>query len=353
MPVPQMLAKEAETSHSGEISMIRRKGKRRAPEPDEEEADDRMDQDTDDDPPTQSAAETDEAPMTLSEIREVLDTRDPENPLENARIAEKGLRALRQHFSAINTTSAAKKDFEALEAVVRNLLMTADRMGTGFTVMSHEGFRTNLQTILAAEDSLANRQRPGLNFVSIGRLALRFAGPTPRPSFVLGCTAKQARVYRVPQRRPREVHETAVTAAEGVNQEENNPSGTDNIAGEINRVLKRHKPDGCMLFSLVWNPENFGQTIENLFALSFLVKRGKVKIYNNADGLPMAANVKERADGATGEADSHATRKQFIWELDFRKWKAITEKFNIENGLLRNRSEAQQERIYRRTRRTT
>jgi hypothetical protein len=82
---------------------------------------------------------------------------------------------------------------------------------------------------------------------------------------------------------------------------------------------------GPSLFEYVINPDSFGQTVENLFYVSFLIKEGSIGITADDDGLPTLSksfrvhaseprfdcddsNVLCRSDRATRYRDA-ATRK--------------------------------------------
>jgi hypothetical protein len=43
---------------------------------------------------------------------------------------------------------------------------------------------------------------------------------------------------------------------------------------------------GVSLFDYVVNPQSFGQTVENLFYVSFLIKEGSFGVQNDSEGLP-------------------------------------------------------------------
>ena len=54
---------------------------------------------------------------------------------------------------------------------------------------------------------------------------------------------------------------------------------------ELYRLLQQHGP--ISIHRLLINPQSFGQTVENWFHLSFLVKDGRVKVTSGTDGMLM------------------------------------------------------------------
>jgi len=53
----------------------------------------------------------------------------------------------------------------------------------------------------------------------------------------------------------------------------------------VSELLREHSP--INLFEFVINPTSFGQTIENIFYLSFSVRDARAKIEDDANGLPV------------------------------------------------------------------
>ncbi len=71
----------------------------------------------------------------------------------------------------------------------------------------------------------------------------------------------------------------------GVDDEAEEDMGEEELA-ELFRRYHITRDGHVSLFEFAINPESFGQTVENLFYISFLVREGSVAIGKDADGLP-------------------------------------------------------------------
>lgn len=142
---------------------------------------------------------------------------------------------------------------------------------------------------------------------------------------------RRKRVVRDPNqmRKPQELREDDIARQEN--------ETTKNVV-QISNILDQCEQDRVNLFELVINPESFGQTIENIFYLSFLVRDGKVSIaevdVNNPDdslheddrtGLRDNANIQpmvELTEVPTAEDyQAGLLKKQMVMELDMAMWR--------------------------------
>ena len=144
----------------------------------------------------------------------------------------------------------------------------------------------------------------------------------PVPGFLLGPLSVQKRVRKASQRReklqkrdPKDAARPEELQLKDLEQNENSSLKTicervraqlgqecdarmqrvqeeavdDMQDDEVQEMMARHgvAEDGSIpLFEFVINPKSFGQTVENLFYISFLIKEGGAGISSDSDGMP-------------------------------------------------------------------
>ncbi|KAF2100415.1 Nse4-domain-containing protein [Rhizodiscina lignyota] len=93
---------------------------------------------------------------------------------------------------------------------------------------------------------------------------------------------------------------------------------------------------GIPLFEFAINPNSFGQSVENLFYVAFLIKDGHAAIFADENGLPLVRAVREQRTVEQQRADK-VTKRQAIISLDYPRWQQLIELFDIKEPLIPHR----------------
>lgn len=233
----------------------------------------------------------------------------------------------------------------------------------------------------------------GMNWDWLGRAAcFRHTARPAVSGFLLGPLSVQKRTRQITQRRAREhIDPTQAVRPQELREEDLDKQETSNLTAmctSINKLLgktrdhgekaaedtlmqiddpshdqvqsvmaKHHIADdaGVPLFKFCINPKSFGQSVENLFYLSFLVRDGTVGIATDSRGLPtlrmlfISAGDRLKANSQTPDpsipfAPSEAQRRgvqkrQSVFSLDFDTWKAVIEAYGIDQCIVPHREE--------------
>ncbi|KAL4913954.1 Nse4 C-terminal-domain-containing protein [Aspergillus aurantiobrunneus] len=217
----------------------------------------------------------------------------------------------------------------------------------------------------------------GMNWDWLGRAACFRHSARPAVSgFLLGPLSVQKRTRQIAQRRARErIDPSQAVRPQELREEDLDKQETSNLTAmctSINKLLgktqdraesavnealerlgeptedqiqavmaKHHIADdaGVPLFQFCINPKSFGQSVENLFYLSFLVRDGTVGISADSRGLP---TLHPSNPVVPSEAQRRGIQKrQSVFSLDFDTWKDLIDVYNIEQCIIPHRQEEQ------------
>jgi non-structural maintenance of chromosomes element 4 len=93
-------------------------------------------------------------------------------------------------------------------------------------------------------------------------------------------------------------------------------NATIDMVKAVAGLLRQHSP--INLFEFVINPGSFGQTIENIFYLSFVIRNAMAKIEEDENGLPVVSWVGD------SEGESTDENKQTVLEMTMKHWEVVS-----------------------------
>ncbi|KAL3471012.1 Nse4 C-terminal-domain-containing protein [Aspergillus californicus] len=236
--------------------------------------------------------------------------------------------------------------------------------------------RRALRRTQADHDNSDDEDGDGMNWDWLGRAAcFRHTARPAVSGFLLGPLSVQKRTRQIAQRRARErMDPSQAVRPQDLREEDLDKQESSNLTAmctSINKLLgktrataesvvtevlgqfeedppqeqmqeimaEHHIADdgGVPLFQFCINPKSFGQSVENLFYLSFLVRDGTVGISTDSRGLPTLHSSKPFTPS---EAQRMGLQKhQSVFCLDFDTWHDLIDAYNIRDSIIPNRQE--------------
>jgi len=163
---------------------------------------------------------------------------------------------------------------------------------------------------------------------------------TPSFSFILGAIDTEAGEDKPARQRERRVDRQrtmAPTKTAIVERSQADGQMTDKLVTSTKRILEQHyKQNGkkpVNYFRFVIDPHSFGNTVENMFHVSFLVKQRLVQLsVDDTIGLPVLEPVSARSGVADGDGDS--VKNQAIISISFADWEELKEALDITDATI-------------------
>jgi len=249
-------------------------------------------------------------------------------------------------FKDASTVKHLVNDSEILLSISHAVQEQASKIGKAHAPITLASFKTALRTLYGETH---------VNWARLGRDLRVYSSSVPEFDVMLGpvdivpppkkekeVKPKLAKVIHE-QEKPQDLKSAAAAAAAkgGVDERADGFEMLKRIEAEVKQQMKKHtlvdadnynkgQKAPMDMFELLVDPDSFAQTVENVFAYSFIVKDGWASLKLGADGMPKAAS--------TQRPDSGVRETQAILAFTMDDWKRIVATYGIEKGLVKHRT---------------
>ncbi|KAL7752397.1 hypothetical protein RI367_001931 [Sorochytrium milnesiophthora] len=172
---------------------------------------------------------------------------------------------------------------------------------------------------------------------ALGKMCGRYLNRAPVVDFMYGPLSVEVKKREVKQRVRLEQSQRTTVKPVAVSAQENTSAANETTPNYVNALYKILSAQEVRppLYRFILNPQSFGQTIENLFYVSFLVRDGLawVGLDDDSGDLVVEAVEKEVADAENegeeedGEDAAAADKTQWISAIDYEDWEHLCEFF--------------------------
>ncbi|KAF1830136.1 Nse4-domain-containing protein [Decorospora gaudefroyi] len=105
-------------------------------------------------------------------------------------------------------------------------------------------------------------------------------------------------------------------------------------------AMAQNQEAAVSLLDFAINPHDFGQTVENLFYISFLVREGNAKVIQDDDTLPLLIPAEPR--GVSEQREANVQKHQAVFSIDYPTWHMFIQAFDIREPLIPHRNDEEE-----------
>jgi len=240
-------------------------------------------------------------------------------------------------FQKVEDVRSAIKDAEIVRLLSESVAKQAGNIGLSNQKITGMLFFQKLSDVFSSTTPLG---KPAFDFAELGRQTQVFFRPLPQFDCLLGSINIQFAPKKERAKREKRTEGAASSMASSTQLKEeaadDSGQGMYKLHQDLHKELAKKLKESeraIPVFETVVDPKSFTQTVENIFAMSFLVKDGYARLTVDEDEPMMQASNLDK----TAAQSKHEV--QFVAAFSYEDYMKICEEFEIEQGGLKHRTQ--------------
>ncbi|KAI0029661.1 Nse4 C-terminal-domain-containing protein [Vararia minispora EC-137] len=250
----------------------------------------------------------------------------------------------------VETVHRADEIFQGVRApgeatLDSNLLLMMSNMGAakaramkaGGASFDIDDFVARLLSVMASGDPDESGAPGPLDWEIVGRKALAVSRRAPAMDFMLGPLQVEQKKRAAKQRAKLDKNKADEQKPQEMREEDIQRSENETTKNVIMIKELLEAQGQVNLFRFIINPNDFAQSVENMFHLSFLIRDGECAM-EIEDGEPVVY-ICERP--SQEDYEQGLKKQQLVLEFDMETWEEAIKTFNITDPMIPQRRKAQ------------
>ncbi|KAJ3244363.1 nuclear protein [Chytriomyces hyalinus] len=255
-------------------------------------------------------------------------------------------------FEQVETSQEAYLDSKVLTSVAKLSVIKVNNMRLSGRSLDVKDFLHRVKRKLDVKQVQLGRQavvdeedeqRRDLEWNQLAGLVSTCGFRAPSLDFLYGPLAAEPKARKEGKRNAVRINKDASTLLKPQQLQQDDIEKQENETAKsvqtIHKILKKLGSKNFFEFAI--NPDSFGQSVENIFYISFLVRDGSVAIDIDEDGQPMLVNMTKDNPEEEEEEQPKKQQKQHIIELTHEMYNDIVSTFGMtgKRSIIPTRSE--------------
>lgn len=256
-------------------------------------------------------------------------------------------------FEQVTATAEATMDSGVLIKVSEAGIQKARAMKSGSGAFDMDEFISKLITfmdgrkglIMGEDDDDADDGADDgtqLDWGKLGRKAMSKSARVPVMDFMLGPLSIEQKKRAIVKRAKFEKNKADEKKPQNITEEDITRSENETTKNVLVLRSVLHQTGEINIFRFIVNPHDFGQSVENMFYLSFLIRDGDCAFSYPEVGDNIGQPCVWLCDKPTqADYEDGLKKQQIVMELDMATWKRAIEVFDIKEPTIPQRPKAQ------------